>query len=196
MGASAGASGSTRSRLRSRRRRIAGGLSVCRPSLQVRDLAAAREVAKRSSLLGLDGRCLHPVQMDAADEIYVLVYGQAELIRAVYDGSRTTRGYTAAAGSGAASPSRLLVGVAGLQWRTTRACASPAGPGTVPTTLGRRLATEVLHPGLLRASEPSFCSDASRRVQVEHDGLGHVRFLRAGRVQWDRCRFLAELQSA
>ena len=57
--------------------------------LQVRDVDAFREVAKRSAVLGFDGKwVLHPGQIDAANEIYSPSqedYDHAELILDAYE---------------------------------------------------------------------------------------------------------------
>jgi citrate lyase subunit beta/citryl-CoA lyase len=59
------------------------------PFLQVRDVAAFIEVAKRSAALGFDGKwVLHPGQIDAANEVYSPAqsdYDHAELILDAYD---------------------------------------------------------------------------------------------------------------
>jgi citrate lyase subunit beta / citryl-CoA lyase len=58
------------------------------PFLQIRDVEAFREVAKRSAALGFDGKwVLHPGQIDAANEIYSPSqedYDHAELILDAY----------------------------------------------------------------------------------------------------------------
>ncbi len=58
------------------------------PFLQIRDVAAFREVAKRSAALGFDGKwVLHPGQIDAANEVYSPSqsdYDHAELILDAY----------------------------------------------------------------------------------------------------------------
>ena len=58
------------------------------PFLQVRDVDAFREVARRSAALGFDGKwVLHPGQIDAANEIYAPAqadYDRAELILDAY----------------------------------------------------------------------------------------------------------------
>src|SRR5215467_15519687 len=58
------------------------------PFLQIRDVDAFREVAKRSAALGFDGKwVLHPGQIDAANEIYSPSqedYDHAELILDAY----------------------------------------------------------------------------------------------------------------
>jgi citrate lyase subunit beta/citryl-CoA lyase len=59
------------------------------PFLQIRDVDAYREVAKRSAALGFDGKwVLHPGQIDAANEIYSPSqsdYDHAELILDAYE---------------------------------------------------------------------------------------------------------------
>jgi citrate lyase subunit beta/citryl-CoA lyase len=59
------------------------------PFLQIRDVDAYREVAKRSAALGFDGKwVLHPGQIDAANEIYAPSqedYDHAELILDAYE---------------------------------------------------------------------------------------------------------------
>jgi citrate lyase subunit beta/citryl-CoA lyase len=59
------------------------------PFLQVRDIPAFEEVAKRSAVLGFDGKwVLHPGQIDAANEIYAPSqedYDHAELILDAYE---------------------------------------------------------------------------------------------------------------
>ncbi|WP_040393042.1 HpcH/HpaI aldolase/citrate lyase family protein [Catelliglobosispora koreensis] len=59
------------------------------PFLQIKDVDAFREVAKRSAALGFDGKwVLHPGQLDAANEIYSPSqsdYDHAELILDAYD---------------------------------------------------------------------------------------------------------------
>jgi citrate lyase subunit beta / citryl-CoA lyase len=58
------------------------------PFLQIRDVAAFTEVAKRSAALGFDGKwVLHPGQLDAANEVYSPSqedYDHAELILDAY----------------------------------------------------------------------------------------------------------------
>jgi citrate lyase subunit beta / citryl-CoA lyase len=58
------------------------------PFLQIRDVDAYREVAKRSAALGFDGKwVLHPGQIDAANEVYSpsqADYDHAELILDAY----------------------------------------------------------------------------------------------------------------
>jgi citrate lyase subunit beta/citryl-CoA lyase len=59
------------------------------PFLQVRDVDAFREVAKRSAALGFDGKwVLHPGQIDTANEVYSpsqADYDRAELILDAYE---------------------------------------------------------------------------------------------------------------
>ena len=59
------------------------------PFLQIRDVDAFREVAKRSAALGFDGKwVLHPGQIDAANEVYSPAqadYDHAELILDAYE---------------------------------------------------------------------------------------------------------------
>ena len=68
--------------------RARGVQAVDGPFLQVRDVDAFREVAKRSAVLGFDGKwVLHPGQIDAANEIYAPSqedYDHAELILDAY----------------------------------------------------------------------------------------------------------------
>src|SRR6266516_2889705 len=58
------------------------------PFLQIRDVAAFREVARRSAALGFDGKwVLHPGQIEAANEVYSPSqedYDRAELILDAY----------------------------------------------------------------------------------------------------------------
>ena len=67
-----------------------------RPFLQVRDVPAFEEVAKRSAMLGFDGKwVLHPGQIDAANEIYAPSqedYDHAELILDAYDWATSEAG--------------------------------------------------------------------------------------------------------
>jgi citrate lyase subunit beta/citryl-CoA lyase len=69
--------------------RARGVQAIDGPFLQVRDVDAFREVAKRSAVLGFDGKwVLHPGQIDAANEIYApsqADYDHAELILDAYD---------------------------------------------------------------------------------------------------------------
>jgi citrate lyase subunit beta/citryl-CoA lyase len=66
------------------------------PYLQIRDVDAFREVAKRSAALGFDGKwVLHPGQIGAANEIYSpdqADYDHAELILDAYDYSTSEAG--------------------------------------------------------------------------------------------------------
>jgi citrate lyase subunit beta/citryl-CoA lyase len=66
------------------------------PFLQVRDVEAFKEVAKRSAVLGFDGKwVLHPGQVDAANEIYSPSqedYDHAELILDAYDWATSEKG--------------------------------------------------------------------------------------------------------
>ena len=66
------------------------------PFLQVRDVDAFKEVAKRSAVLGFDGKwVLHPGQVDAANEIYSPSqedYDHAELILDAYDWATSEKG--------------------------------------------------------------------------------------------------------
>jgi citrate lyase subunit beta/citryl-CoA lyase len=59
------------------------------PFLQIRDTDAFREVAKRSAMLGFDGKwVLHPGQIDIANEVYSPSqedYDRAELILDAYE---------------------------------------------------------------------------------------------------------------
>jgi citrate lyase subunit beta/citryl-CoA lyase len=69
--------------------RSRGVQAIDGPFLQVRDVDAFREVAKRSAVLGFDGKwVLHPGQIDAANEIYAPSqedYDHAELILDAYE---------------------------------------------------------------------------------------------------------------
>ncbi|MGH3150117.1 MAG: HpcH/HpaI aldolase/citrate lyase family protein [Streptosporangiaceae bacterium] len=66
------------------------------PYLQVRNVAAFREVARRSAALGFDGKwVLHPDQIAAANEIFSPAqedYDHAELIMDAYDWSTSQAG--------------------------------------------------------------------------------------------------------
>jgi len=66
------------------------------PFLQIRDVEAFTEVAKRSAALGFDGKwVLHPGQIDAANEVYSPAqadYDHAELILDAYDYSTSEAG--------------------------------------------------------------------------------------------------------
>ena len=59
------------------------------PFLQIRDVDAFKEVARRSAALGFDGKwVLHPGQIDAANEVYSpsqADYDHAELILDAYE---------------------------------------------------------------------------------------------------------------
>ncbi len=69
--------------------RAAGVQAIDGPFLQVRDVDAFREAARRSAVLGFDGKwVLHPGQIDAANEIYApsqADYDHAELVLDAYD---------------------------------------------------------------------------------------------------------------
>jgi citrate lyase subunit beta/citryl-CoA lyase len=69
--------------------RARGVQAIDGPFLQVRDVDAFKEVAKRSAVLGFDGKwVLHPGQVDAANEIYSPSqedYDHAELILDAYE---------------------------------------------------------------------------------------------------------------
>ncbi|SHN33416.1 HpcH/HpaI aldolase/citrate lyase family protein [Cryptosporangium aurantiacum] len=66
------------------------------PFLQIRDVDAFREVAKRAAMLGYDGKwVLHPGQIDAANEIFAPSqedYDHAELILDAYEWSTSEAG--------------------------------------------------------------------------------------------------------
>ena len=66
------------------------------PFLQIRDVDAFTEVAKRSAALGFDGKwVLHPGQIDAANEVYSPAqadYDHAELILDAYEYSTSEAG--------------------------------------------------------------------------------------------------------
>jgi citrate lyase subunit beta / citryl-CoA lyase len=66
------------------------------PFLQIRDVDAYREVAKRSAALGFDGKwVLHPGQIDAANEVYSpsqADYDHAELILDAYEHATSEAG--------------------------------------------------------------------------------------------------------
>lgn len=66
------------------------------PFLQIRDVEAFKEVAKRAAMLGYDGKwVLHPGQIDAANEIFAPSqedYDHAELILDAYDWSTSEAG--------------------------------------------------------------------------------------------------------
>src|SRR4051794_2053713 len=76
--------------------RARGVQAIDGPFLQVRDVEAFREVAKRSAMLGFDGKwVLHPGQIDAANEIYAPSqedYDHAELILDAYDWATSEAG--------------------------------------------------------------------------------------------------------
>jgi len=76
--------------------RARGVHAIDGPFLQVRDVAAFEEVAKRSAMLGFDGKwVLHPGQIDAANQIYAPAqadYDHAELILDAYDHATSEAG--------------------------------------------------------------------------------------------------------
>ena len=76
--------------------RARGVQAIDGPFLQVRDVEAFREVAKRSAMLGFDGKwVLHPGQIDAANEIYAPSqedYEHAELILDAYEWATSEAG--------------------------------------------------------------------------------------------------------
>ena len=76
--------------------RARGVQAIDGPFLQVRDVEAFKEVAKRSAVLGFDGKwVLHPGQVDAANEIYSPSqedYDHAELILDAYDWATSEKG--------------------------------------------------------------------------------------------------------
>jgi citrate lyase subunit beta/citryl-CoA lyase len=76
--------------------RARGVQAIDGPFLQVRDVDAFREVARRSAVLGFDGKwVLHPGQVDAANEIYAPSqedYDHAELILDAYEWSTSEAG--------------------------------------------------------------------------------------------------------
>src|SRR5829696_3288634 len=76
--------------------RARGVQAIDGPFLQVRDVPAFEEVAKRSAVLGFDGKwVLHPGQIDAANEIYSPSqedYDHAELILDAYDWATSEAG--------------------------------------------------------------------------------------------------------
>ena len=76
--------------------RARGVQAIDGPFLQVRDVPAFEEVAKRSAMLGFDGKwVLHPGQIDAANEIYAPSqedYDHAELILDAYDWATSEAG--------------------------------------------------------------------------------------------------------
>jgi len=76
--------------------RARGVHAIDGPFLQVRDVAAFEEVAKRSAMLGFDGKwVLHPGQIDASNQIYAPAqadYDHAELILDAYDHATSEAG--------------------------------------------------------------------------------------------------------
>jgi citrate lyase subunit beta/citryl-CoA lyase len=76
--------------------RARGVQAIDGPFLQVRDVPAFQEVARRSAMLGFDGKwVLHPGQIDAANEIYAPSqedYDHAELILDAYDWATSAAG--------------------------------------------------------------------------------------------------------
>ena len=76
--------------------RARGVQAIDGPFLQVRDVPAFEEVARRSAMLGFDGKwVLHPGQIDAANEIYAPSqedYDHAELILDAYDWATSEAG--------------------------------------------------------------------------------------------------------
>ena len=76
--------------------RARGVQAIDGPFLQVRDVEAFKEVAKRSAVLGFDGKwVLHPGQVDAANEIYSPSqedYDHAELILDAYEWATSEQG--------------------------------------------------------------------------------------------------------
>ena len=76
--------------------RARGVQAIDGPFLQVRDVPAFEEVAKRSAMLGFDGKwVLHPGQIDAANEIYAPAqedYDHAELILDAYEHATSEAG--------------------------------------------------------------------------------------------------------
>src|SRR6188472_4824924 len=76
--------------------RARGVQAIDGPFLQVRDVDAFKEVAKRSAMLGFDGKwVLHPGQVAAANEIYSPSqedYDHAELILDAYDWATSEAG--------------------------------------------------------------------------------------------------------
>jgi citrate lyase subunit beta/citryl-CoA lyase len=76
--------------------RARGVLAIDGPFLQVRDVPAFTEVAKRSAMLGFDGKwVLHPGQIEAANEVYAPSqedYDHAELILDAYDWATSEAG--------------------------------------------------------------------------------------------------------
>ncbi len=76
--------------------RARGVQAIDGPFLQVRDVPGFTEVAKRSAMLGFDGKwVLHPGQIDAANEVYAPSqedYDHAELILDAYDWATSEAG--------------------------------------------------------------------------------------------------------
>nr|WP_200938794.1 aldolase/citrate lyase family protein [Modestobacter sp. Leaf380] len=76
--------------------RARGVQAIDGPFLQVRDVPAFEEVARRSAMLGFDGKwALHPDQIDAANEIYApsqADYDHAELILDAYEWATSEAG--------------------------------------------------------------------------------------------------------
>jgi citrate lyase subunit beta/citryl-CoA lyase len=76
--------------------RAHGKQAIDGPFLQIRDTDAFREVAKRSAMLGYDGKwVLHPGQIDIANEVYAPGqedYDHAELILDAYEWSTSEAG--------------------------------------------------------------------------------------------------------
>ena len=76
--------------------RARGVQAIDGPFLQVRDVEAFREVAKRSAMLGFDGKwVLHPGQIEPANEIYAPSqedYEHAELILDAYEHATSEAG--------------------------------------------------------------------------------------------------------
>ncbi|MBA3800170.1 MAG: CoA ester lyase [Geodermatophilaceae bacterium] len=76
--------------------RARGVHAIDGPFLQVRDVPAFEEVARRSAMLGFDGKwVLHPGQIDAANEIYAPSqedYDHAELILDAYEHATSEAG--------------------------------------------------------------------------------------------------------
>lgn len=76
--------------------RARGVQAIDGPFLQVRDVPAFTEVARRSAVLGFDGKwVLHPGQIDAANEVYSPSqedYDHAELILDAYDWATSAAG--------------------------------------------------------------------------------------------------------
>ncbi|GAB3350066.1 HpcH/HpaI aldolase/citrate lyase family protein [Modestobacter lapidis] len=76
--------------------RASGVQAIDGPFLQVRDVPAFEEAARRSAMLGFDGKwVLHPDQIDAANAIYAPSqedYDHAELILDAYDWATSEAG--------------------------------------------------------------------------------------------------------